>query len=500
MIICKVAMDIANNNSAIASVLYEVLEDGTRRKIPNTARLWRDREAIGRNSALIPSVILYEDKNKKQISKDFYGIGALEIIEKNDELKVTKNIKHRLFVEDNSYGKAAEDFTNLAKYLLNCIRMDEDVQPDSYEIWISHPVICDEDNLFHLENIINNALDGHPMQYQDVRFINEAECAFRFALSDKKVQTAICNTLTVRNKAIALICDIGGSTMELSLYSFAKDGQKIRYTLESILRADDEAGRDLGCYAMDKVLFQKLSGINNVGILDKNKIGKIDNSLLMLRWITPLKEELNDRLCEGRNGSLNRLHSIAIPEKLMQNNNVDKQQFEQWCSGYTAAICKQIKKLAIQANITPEDIDMAFLTGGGCKLYPIEIAIRELLKPGEGNKACVLRPNDPSSMLDGQIAEVDHPDYFKGLCPKTEIASLACVLGNLGGEVELTMPVSVSVEQSTEREPIVSRDSSRYVSECSSKEDASKSKHPFLKAIWDFLGSLPYVECEYEHD
>jgi len=442
MKLCKIAIDVANNNSAIATALYEISENGTRRKIPKTSRLWTDTGAIQRNSVLIPSVILYEEKNPGKVSRDCYGYDALDMIRQSDtKLTVRENIKYRLFVEDDSFGDNTEDFTNLAKYLLDCIQFDEDTQPDVYEIWVSHPVICDEDNLFHLENIINDALIGHPIKSHSIHFINEADCAFRFSLSDKKVQTAIFNTLTVKNKAVVLVCDIGGSTMELSLYIFTKDGQKVKYTSAGILRANDKAGRGLGSHAMDNSLRNKLTGTNSIGILDGDKIKKIDNSLLMLRWITPLKEDLNNRLRKGKHGSLSSLHAIAIPEKLIQNDTVDKPQFEQWCSGYTAAVCKQIKNLAAQAGIMPEEIDIAVLTGGGCELYPIESAIRDLLKPGSGDKACVLRPNDPSSILDEKIIKDNNPDYYNGLCPKAEISSLACVLGNLAEDVDLTMPV-----------------------------------------------------------
>lgn len=443
MILCKVALDVANNNSAIASVLYDVSEDGkTRKRIPGTARLWTDTGAKQRNSVLIPSVILYEQENSGQIDKDCYGYDALNAIkDSNTTLKVRENIKYRFFVEDDPYNNA-EDFTNLTRYLLDCIHFDDDMQPDTCEIWLSHPVICDEANLFQLENIINNALSSHSVQYQSIHFIDEAECAFRFALSDKKVQTAIYNTLTVKEKAIVLVCDIGGSTMELSLYLFTRNGQKIQHETQAILRATDAAGRGLGSHAMDTALRNKLTGTNGIDVLDKEKLKQIDPSLLMLHWITPLKEKLNNRLRKDKTGSLDSLQAIAIPEKFKQNSTVTKQQFEQWCAGYTAAVRKQVEGLARQAGIEPTEIDLAILTGGGCELYPIETAIRELLKPGSGDKACVLRPNDPSGILDEKIEKEDHPDYYNGLCPKAEIASLACVLGNLVEDAELKMPIA----------------------------------------------------------
>lgn len=443
MILCKVALDVANNNSAIATVFYDVSEDGkTRKRIPGTARLWTDTGAMQRNSALIPSVILYKHENFEQIDRDFYGYDALDIIKfSNTKLKVRENIKYRFFVEDDPYNNA-EDFTNLTRYLLDCIQFDGEMQPDACEIWLSHPVICDADNLFHLENIINNALSSRSIRCQSIHFINEAECAFRFAVSDKKVQTAIYNILTVKSKAIALVCDIGGSTIELSLYCFTRDGQNIRHETQAILRATDAAGRGLGSHAMDMALRNKLTGTNGIDVLDREKLQQIDPSLLMRRWIIPLKENLNNRLSEDEDGSLDSLHAIAIPEKLKQNSTVTKHQFEEWCAGYTAAVCKQIEKLAMQAGINSTEIDLAILTGGGSKLYPIENAIRELLKPGNGSTACVLRPNDPGGILDSGIVKENNPDYYNGLCPKEELASLACVLGNLAGEVELKMPIS----------------------------------------------------------
>lgn len=438
MVICKVSMDLANNNSAVATALYEVLEDGTRRRIPGTSRLWNDLGARQRNSCLIPSVILYKEKNS-ELSRDCYGYDALAMIKQSSTpFKLSNHIKYRFFVENDPYGDNAIDFTNLAKYLLDLIDFEGVGEPDAYEISVSYPVICDDENLYQLENIIYDALAGHSRRIERIDFINEAECAFRFAVSDKTVQTAIYNTLTVKDKAIMLVCDIGGSTMELSLYCFTRDGKKVQFTRKGILRGDDKEGRGLGSYAMDKALRNKLYGS---GLLDQNSLRDIPEALLMLRWITPLKEGLNNRLRIGKNGSLDSLQDIAVPEKLKDHNTVNQQQFEQWCRGYTAAVCKQIKNLAEQAELKPEDIDLAILTGGGCKLYPVKTAIQELLKPDNRDTACVLCPDDPSSILDGKIIQEDNPDFCNGLCPKTELVSLACVLGNLAEEVELTMPV-----------------------------------------------------------
>lgn len=445
--ICRVAIDVANNNSAIATVLYEVSDDGkTRKRIPGTARLWNDTGAKQINSCLIPSVILYQEENQGMIDKDCYGHDALATMKKVDTgLKVCGNIKYRFFVEEKSYGKNAKDFGNLVAYLLNCIQFKEGTEPDAYELWVSHPVICDKENLFQLEDIIGDALSNYPKQIEKIQFVNEAECAFRFALSDEKVKNTVYEALKTKEKAIGLVCDIGGSTMELSLYQFIRKDRNVSYTCKGILRADDEEGRAMGSYKMDKTLRNKLKAI---GVLEQKKLGEIAEDLSMLRWFAPLKEDLNNRLRIGQQGRLDSLHAIAIPQKLMQYGTVSKKQFEEWCEGYTASICKQIQKLAKKEGIHLGEIDFAILTGGGCELYPIENAIQTLLKT-HNKKASVLRPNNPRKILDGKIADAEHPDYVNGLYTKDEIASLACVLGNLAEEIKLTMPKDFSIGIST---------------------------------------------------
>ena len=179
---------------------------------------------------------------------------------------------------------------------------------------------------------------------------------------------------------------------------------------------------------------------------------------------------------------------------------INAKRFEQWCSGYTAGICKQIRKLAEQNDISPDGIDIAVLTGSGCELYPIEIAIRELMNPAAPAKACVLRPSDPGSILNKAIIDDDHPHYLHGPCPKGEIASLACVLGNLAENVELKIPsidpsntFDNSVQERTDQH-------GRKETEHVSTECTAKSKGSFMKLFLNFLNSLSWPECDYERE
>lgn len=433
MKICRIALDVANNNSAIATAMYEVAADGSRRRIPKTARLWNDTAAKQVNSCLVPSLILYLEKNRGVIEKDCYGHDALTAMKKSEAaLNVCGNIKYRFFVDDEPYGENADDFRALTAHLLDCIKLEDDDKPDAYELRVSHPVICDQDNLFHLEETIGDALAGRNMQMQGIDFMDEAECAFRFALSNKNVRSKIYEALKGKQEAVALMCDIGGSTMELSLYRFKRQDRQVSYERMGMLRADDAAGRGMGSRTMDKTLHNKLNGM---GLLDQEKLSQIPAELLQLKYFAPLKEDLNNRLRANKEGRLDKLVPIAVPAKLMENGRATKEQFEDWCAGYAASVCKQIKKLAEQEGTKAEEISLAILTGGGAELYPVEQAIRKLLSVHPH----VLRPDDPRGVLDCPV-DADNPDYVDGLCPKGEISSLACVLGNLAEDVKLEMP------------------------------------------------------------
>lgn len=443
MKICRIVIDLANNMSAIGTKWYNVVMDEnsketSRRYIPGSTRLWIDRNEHGLNSALIPSVILYQKENAGTLERDYFGWEAMELL-KNPSIvvKPRKDIKYRYFIERNKFGENAKDFKRMLEYLMDCIFFVTEEEPDAYEISISYPVICQDVDIGSLEELIGDIWfeKGKTQKLLNLELIDEAECALRFALKDKPIAEQLGKQLSEKQEQLVLVVDIGGSTMELCLYTFrAHDGQG-KYKRLQILRANDDAGRGMGSLKVDKLLRNKL---NNVGALDMVKLKEINSDLLMLRYFTPLKEEINKNLKNNRVAKLISLYPICDIKWMQQsqNINVTKAKFTEWCRGYTAEICEQIKLLCQNAGRTHQDINMVILTGGGCELYPVEDAIRALLK----NNTLVLRPTDPTDVLDYAIQDKDHEDYINGLCPRDELASLACVLGNLAGASDIPVP------------------------------------------------------------
>lgn len=445
MKLCRIAIDLANNMSAVGTKMYtvDVNEDGNevrREYIPNTTRLWPDR-SVSSNSALIPSVILYQSEDPGW-EKDYFGWEAIELLRDPDTIvKPCKDIKYRYFVERSRFGENAEDFKRMLKYLMDRVRFEPGEEPDVYEISISYPVICQDADMGGLEELIGDILfeeigEGRSKKlWRPVMMINEAECALRFALNNKSIAEQLGKQLSQKHEQLLLVVDIGGSTMELCLYNFQAQNGKGKYKRLQILRADDPAGRGMGSLKVDRTLRNKL---NTMGALDPAKLGAINAELLMLRYFTPLKEEINENLKNGKPAQLSRLYPICNSEwmSIKENRTVTKAAFTDWCKGYTAAICEQIKLLCRDAGKSYQDINMVILTGGGCELYPVEDSIRALLK----KDTLMLRPLDVSGVLDQQIFDEKHPNYINGLCPRAEVASLACVLGNLAEDRVIDVP------------------------------------------------------------
>lgn len=440
MKICRISIDVANNMSAIGTKWYKVDTDEkgseTRRNyIPNTTRLWMDQSAQARNSAVIPSIILYSSENNS-LNKDYSGWEAVEMLKNpNIELTPRSNIKYRYFVKRNRFGDNAEDFKHMIKYLMNCISFAPEEEPDAYEISISYPVICQDADKGALKSLISKVWYELKKQQKLMRLemVDEAECALRFALRDKKIASQLANQLSEKQEQLVLIVDIGGSTMEICLYRFYAQEGKGRYERLNILRADDDAGRGMGSYQVDEALRDEL---NTKGVLIPDKINLIKEDLLMLRYFTPLKEDINERLKAGKDARLDIIHAICDPAEMQRHNRVSKETFKEWCKGYTSAICEQIEMLCKNAEKNVKQIDMVILTGGGCELYPVEEAICTIL----AENTPMLRPADPTGVLDCRIQDKDHVDYIDGLCPRSEVASLACVLGNLAEQTTIVVP------------------------------------------------------------
>ncbi len=442
MKICKIAIDIANNMSAIGTKWYEVEMDETgkeirREYIPGTTRLWMDGSAQSHNSALIPSVILYKSENTDVLEKDYIGWNAMDMLKKTNVVvkNPRSNIKYSYFVKGKMFGENAGDFQCLMGYLMDCISFEKGGEPDAYELSISYPVICQDADKGGLEEIVGDVWFelGKPQRLLNQEMIDEAECALRFALANKTIAEQLGKRLSINPNQLVLVVDIGGSTMELCLYKFYAQDNKGKYKRLEILRADDEEGRGMGSYKVDKALKNKLQSI---GVLDPQKINNINSNLLLLRYFAPLKEELNEKLKAGKEARLTKLHPISDATKLNQHISVDRATFEAWCKGYTDMICRQINAICEKAHKTVKDIGMVILTGGGCELYPVEPTIRAVL----AKNTPVLRPTDPTGVLDYQIQDGDRADYIHGLCPCAEVASLACVLGNLAEEAEIVIP------------------------------------------------------------
>lgn len=440
MKICRIAIDMANNMSAIGTKWYEVDFDemgneAGREYIPGTTRLWMDQSARVRNSAVTPSVILYSSENDG-LDRDHYGWEAVDML-RNPGIEVTprSNIKYRYFVKRNRFGDNAEDFKHMMRYLMGCISFAPGEEPDAYEISISYPVICQDADKGALKALISKVWYElrKPQKLVDLEMIDEAECALRFALKDKTIASQLGKQLSEKQEQLVLVIDIGGSTMELCLYRFyAQDGKGI-YERLRILRADDEAGRGMGSHQVDEALRDEL---NTRGVLIPGRLNSIKEDLLMLRYFTPLKKDINEKLKAGKEARLDIIHAICDPAGMRLHNRVDKEIFEEWCKGYTAAVCEQIEMLCEGAGRTTRQIGTVILTGGGCELYPVEKEIRTLLM----ENTPVLRPMDPAGVLDLRIQDKDHADYIDGLCPRSEVASLACVLGNLAGQTVLVVP------------------------------------------------------------
>lgn len=79
---------------------------------------------------------------------------------------------------------------------------------------------------------------------------------------------------------------------------------------------------------------------------------------------------MNDHLKQGKPAQLSRLYPICNNNwmSVKENRDVTKATFADWCKGYTAEICEQIKTLCRGAGMAHQDIDMVILTGGGCEL------------------------------------------------------------------------------------------------------------------------------------
>lgn len=443
MKICRIAIDIANNMSAIGTKWYDVVMDETgnevkREYITGTTRLWMDGSAQSLNSVLIPSIILYKSENEGILENDCIGWDAMEMLKRTDVVVKNPhtNIKYSYFVEGKMFGRNAKDFHRMVKYLMECISFKEKEEPDAYELSISYPVICQDTDKGELREIIGDVWFElkKPQRLLAQKMIDEADCALRFALTNKAISKQLGIQLSEKQEQLVLVVDIGGSTMELSLYEFSAQDKKGTHKRLGILRADDEAGRGMGGYKVDKALKNALQGI---GVLNPQAVNTTDLALLMLRYFTPLKEEINDNLKAGKPAKLTRLHPISDTTKLSQHISVDKTTFEAWCKVYTDMLCRQIDALCKNAHKATKDVGMVILTGGGCELYPVKIAIQELL----AENTPVLRPTDPTGVLDYRIQDKDHTDYIYGLCPCAELASLACVLGNLAEETKMEIVI-----------------------------------------------------------
>lgn len=434
--IAKLCIDVANNNSAIGSVMYEVDTDENgkelrRRRITGSERLWADDSSRSNNSYLMPSIILYQ-RDHENLLADCYGYDALQILQNHEwAAKPCSDIKYRFFVEGKKHGKNAEDFKNLIGHLLSCVRFSPQDVPDAYELAISHPVICEDDDKTFLEEKIGDAwLEWFHKPLKKMYFIDEAECAFRFALTDPQVVQTIQHLMRMKPELHVLLVDIGGSTMELSLHRFMPKGDKVVAERQAMLKADDEVGRGMGSNRVDN---QIKTQILSMGVLDVEKVSQIDKNLLNLNYFTPLKETLNNRLIQDKEARLDRLSTIADYQAFESQKIVSKQQFENWCSAYTKEVTRQIEKLCESIHWDATALDLVLLTGGGCALYPVEKAIRQLICPQQPKQAQVLRPVHVSGVIGSFI------EGLEGGFPEHEVPSLACVLGNMADKPDITL-------------------------------------------------------------
>ncbi len=427
--IVRIAVDFGNTNSAVGAMEYLVDENGNR--TPNLSSIQLCSPYPPKYA--MPTVIVYKKDNpdNDNVTGDLFGRDAMAALERG-QLYSRANFKKALFDESAPEFAAARECTLDYFRFLKDFAFPPFDNSAKYETSISMPVRRTPADAALIKELAAEAgFRG------DVSIVDEAECAFRYALSNEQSALRLMlEDMPAGRPANVLLVDIGGSTADIMLFKIGVDGDgAVNYENLSTWPPVGEQNT-LGGYRVDELLRQYLS---KNGFLNRELLAGNTEKTGLLRF-QEFKEDINGRLKNGKTvKSLGVLTELAYMKKLAPDADYEESE-SMWITPerYTKAICASYIDDLIRAirsaisgtkaknEFTERDIDAVVVGGGGSKLY----FLRDVLLGRISGKERPLEFTKVQSRHE-RCVTTEMPENVYKNAEFLYDPSMMCVLGNL---------------------------------------------------------------------
>lgn len=382
----KVAIDFGSTNTVMAWRVYNADDDF------NPISISAEHN-VANNVKRIPSVMILKTDNPNN-DKDYFGEAAdSQSRNGNITMIIRDNFKQKLYTEHVGSEKYLEGKELTSKFFNHLREVYKENIRDRFSatmqqnmrtiLYLSTPVRADPSHRTLMRELAENA--GFNLSNGIDRIStdsDEALCVVKYAMENKadSVKSALKNAATDKG-SVMLFVDVGGSTMDMVLeHIHIIDGKLTAKPISWWPNPDVKY--PLGGCLIDEAIRDYL--IKNDFAIPDYTMDKWNNRDGKFRFRT-FKEENNRILKENRKiDELGMLHTVIenfskrkLAPKIYDEdvNKIDRDIFENdICKEYITEIYNAVNELfkSQSDNMTPQDVDMIFLSGAGSNLYFIK--------------------------------------------------------------------------------------------------------------------------------
>ncbi|MGN1027434.1 MAG: Hsp70 family protein [Faecousia sp.] len=424
----RVAIDFGSTTSVMGWQCYEQTDQSLRAVSTITWRTY-------------PTQII-EQSDNPGLSEDVFAQVAQQLQQKSLEktLRVKTGFKQALlFPAGDEYSTGYRLTKKFFGFLYREFEKDSALAVEDkprMELLLTVPLGTHPKSVQDLKKIAAESGFSPDHGFETVTVINEARCLTDYAFTEyAQMLTPALRRLAEDPSAasLALFVDIGGLTGDFTLAKIHYDEEQKEFVLDELPmdRAISD-GSDLGGIALDKALMRYLE---EEKLIDPEAARNYTNSR-GYQIFREFKEQANtwywcaenapENLC-GIPHVLSRWSSSDQPEAQLQEYSgqlTPEVMEERVAAEYIERIIRRVNDYLADVQISPEDIDWIFLTGGGSQMFFMPRVLQGKWAPKDSeplrldkirdNPARLIRWEEPTtSCLRGALAEPEQMEFLR---------------------------------------------------------------------------------------
>lgn len=396
----KVAIDFGSTNTVMSWRVYEKQENGG-------LKISEQFNPVNPVRKIPTTMVLREDNpNNEAVTKDFFGVEALEVFNQSSlPVVLRNNFKQLLYTTGPREPQHLEGvrltelfFEYLRKmYVTEALNVLPQYIKAQMEVvlYLSLPV---RKTPYHRSKMEAIAVEAGFTPENGVDRISteldEAECVVRYAIDQAKPSM---NQVLAKAKepdgALLLFIDVGGSTMDMTL-------KRMKLHLDSSVQMeelsswpDQDVEYPLGGCLIDEAIKDYLIRCNLAvpELLEANwQSGKAKESIRRLKehynqtlesggTIEKLGNQVRDMLCDVDTGQMPQVHYANSDKKINGKNYVDvicKEYIDHMHRALAELFSRKFQKPG-RTLAAPSDVDAVFLAGAGSRLFFIPLILQD---------------------------------------------------------------------------------------------------------------------------